>query len=246
MLYDQTGHRVKEPFNYITWVHTVLKIEPYNLNQCLFGEHLLNGGTLPVAIVESEKTVCIASIYLPQFIWLACGQLQGLNADNCKVLSGRTVLLFPDLKGFDKWQQKAKELESQIPDVRFVVSDYLEKNASEVDKAKGLDLADYLIQFDVSDFRLDVPEKPDNEQPAAAISDWQLNDQKWIWINRMHNGSADVPAWLTDAKDNLLLFRNGRLDYPAYVDKQADVILKYHINPEIFVSTVNDYINSLN
>lgn len=158
MLYDNTGHRVKEPFNYVTWVHKVLKIEGYELRQCLFGEHLLPGNTLPVAIVESDKTACIASIYLPQFVWVACGQLQGLNVDKCKVLAGRTVLLFPDLKGFDKWQAKAKELQSLLPDVRFAVSDYLEINASESDRAKGLDLADYLTKFDAKDFsRSDVP-----------------------------------------------------------------------------------------
>ena len=157
MLYDQSGHRVKEPFNYVTWVHKVLQIENYELRQCLFGEHLLPDNTLPVAIVESEKTACIASIYLPQFVWLACGQLQGLNADKCKVLSGKVVLLFPDLKGFDKWQIKAKELQSLLPDVRFAVSDYLERNASEAERVKGLDIADYLTKFDVKDFRRDVP-----------------------------------------------------------------------------------------
>lgn len=157
MLYNEGGHRIKDPFNHITWVHKALYIEPYNLKQCLFGEHLLPGNTLPVAIVESEKTACIASIYLPQFLWLACGQLQGLTAEKCKVLSGKAAILFPDLKGYDKWQAKAKQLESRLPGTRFIVSDYLEKNAPETDKAEGYDLADYLIRFDVSDFAPDVP-----------------------------------------------------------------------------------------
>ena len=175
MLYDQTGHRVKEPFNYVTWVHKALQIEPYCLNQCLFGEHLLQGNTLPVAIVESEKTACICSIYFPKFIWVACGQLQGLTAAKCKVLAGRQVLLFPDLKGFDKWEQKAKELQSILPDVRFVPSDYLERNASEADRAKGLDLADYLIKFDVSDFRWVVIEKHDRLKQPPRARQWRSN-----------------------------------------------------------------------
>lgn len=188
MLYDQSGHRVKEPFNYVTWVHKVLKIDNYSLQQALFGEHLLKGNTLPIAIVESEKTAIISSVYLPQFLWLACGQLQGLSVDKCKVLSGRTVILFPDLKGFEKWQQKAKELQSLLPDVRFAVSDYLEKNASEADRQKGLDIADYLIKFEVKDFRHDVPAKPDHlkrmieqgNKDAALYSSGAINQEQWF------------------------------------------------------------------
>jgi hypothetical protein len=35
-----TGKRVKEPINKISWAHTVLKLPDFNLSQCLFGEHL--------------------------------------------------------------------------------------------------------------------------------------------------------------------------------------------------------------
>lgn len=56
MLYDaETGRRVKEPFNHVTWVHSLLRLPDFTLRQCFFGEHLLpmNRGK-PVAIVESE------------------------------------------------------------------------------------------------------------------------------------------------------------------------------------------------
>ena len=43
MLYDsETGHIIKEPRNYITWVHTALHYDDFNLKQCFFGEHLLS------------------------------------------------------------------------------------------------------------------------------------------------------------------------------------------------------------
>lgn len=74
----------------------------FELKQCLFGEHLLRDKAKPIAIVESEKTAIIASVYLPQFIWLAVGSLTNLNAEKCSVLKGRTVTLFPDLNGFEK------------------------------------------------------------------------------------------------------------------------------------------------
>ena len=70
MLYNsETGKRIKEPYNHVTWGHSVLHKCDYNLRQCFFGEHLLleNKSRL-VALVESEKTTLIASYYLPQFL----------------------------------------------------------------------------------------------------------------------------------------------------------------------------------
>jgi len=168
MLYDAaTGKRVKKPFSHITWVHTALKAADFELKQCLFGEHLLKDKTKPVAIVESEKTAVIASVYLPQFIWLAAGAKEGLNVEKCKILKGRSVTLFPDLNGFEKWNSKAKEL-SDI--TRFSVSDLLERKATEAEKDQGLDLADYLIRFDFKEFAHPRPnQKPTTQPPTLQL-----------------------------------------------------------------------------
>jgi len=166
MLYiPTTGKRVKEPFNHINWVHKALKMAEFELRQCLFGEHLLQDKTKPVAIVESEKTAIIASVYLPQFIWLAVGSLTNLNADKCKVLAGRKVTLFPDLNGFEKWNIKAKGLSYLVA---FNVSDLLERKATETERKQGFDLADYLIKFDYREFAL--PKQIPAEQPPAVQS----------------------------------------------------------------------------
>lgn len=152
MLYNAiTGHRVKEPIKYITWVQSVLKLPTFNMTQCLFGEHLLNDKK-PVALCESEKTAIIASVYLPQFIWLATGGLSNFNVEKCSVLAGHTVVLFPDLNGFDKWNIKRKELSERIPNTRFEVSDLLENIATEQERNDGLDIADYLFRFDHKQF----------------------------------------------------------------------------------------------
>ena len=165
MLYSPTtGKRVKEPFNHINWVHIVLRISDFQLKQCFFGEHLLKDKTKPVAIVESEKTAVIASVYLPQFIWLAAGSKDGLNIDKCSILKGRTVVLFPDLNGFDKWYSKSKEL-SHI--AVFTLSDLLERKATEGERKQGLDLADYLLRFDYKEFVLPEPEA--KEPPPATM-----------------------------------------------------------------------------
>jgi hypothetical protein len=151
MLYDAiTGKRVKEPINHIHWVHKLIKQPEFNLKQCFFGEHLLTDNSKPIAIVESEKTAIIASVYLPQFIWIAAGNLNGLTAEKCAVLMGRSVVLYPDLnKGFEVWSAKAKEL-SYI--TKFKVSELLENVASDEERNNGLDLADYLIRYDYKEF----------------------------------------------------------------------------------------------
>jgi hypothetical protein len=168
MLYSPTtGKRVKEPFNHINWVHKALKMSEFELRQCLFGEHLLQDKTKPVAIVESEKTAIIASVYLPQFVWVAVGSLTNLNADKCKVLTGRTVILFPDLNGFEKWNIKAKELSHLAS---FNVSDLLERKATEAERKQGFDLADYLIKFDYREFALTGPAKqPPVVKPLVEV-----------------------------------------------------------------------------
>ena len=149
MLYNPiTGKRVKTPFNHFQWIHNVLKLPNFKLKQCLFGEHLLIDKMKPVAIVESEKTAIIASVYLPQFIWLATGGI-AFNPDKCSVLRGHNVTLFPDINAFDKWNEKAKELSSIA---RITVSNLLENKATDRERCDGLDLADYLLRFNYKEF----------------------------------------------------------------------------------------------
>lgn len=125
----------------INWVHKALKLNDYNLQQCLFGEHLLNNDTRSVGIVESEKTALIASLFFPDYVWIASGGKQYFKLiANCKALKNRDVVLFPDLNAFDEWNERAKKLPFKVE-----VSDLLEKNATELDKNKGYDIADYLL-----------------------------------------------------------------------------------------------------
>jgi Domain of unknown function (DUF6371) len=149
MLYNpNTGHRVKEPYPHVSWVHTALHLQGFSIQQCFFGEHLLNRyKTKPVAIVESEKTAILASVYLPQFLWLACGSLNGLNIEKFKVLIGRRVFLFPDIGGYDMWKDKSLEIGKSLT-TTITVSNYLEIECNNINKEKGHDLADFLIKRD--------------------------------------------------------------------------------------------------
>ena len=171
MLYNPaTGKRVKVPYNHITWAHKEIAVPEFQLIQCMYGEHLLRTDLLkPVAIVESEKTAIISSVYLPQFIWLAVGSLTNLNQDMCQALNGRRVALFPDLKGFEKWTKKADELSALAS---FSVSDLLERKANEIERLQGLDLADFLIRFDFQEFSSATPGKMALEHASAITAEY--------------------------------------------------------------------------
>jgi len=55
--------------------------------------------------------------------------------------------LFPDLNCFDKWSEKAKEIQSIIS-CKIRVSSILEKKPTEVQRSKGCDLADFVLVTD--------------------------------------------------------------------------------------------------
>lgn len=160
MMYDpETGKRVHNRSGAIDWVHNKLKRtgelpDDFNLTQCYFGEHLLP--MYPdkvVGVVESEKTAVIASLLKPEFIWLAAGNLSGLTVEKSKVLQGRSVILFPDLGKrlptrpipFELWKGRADEIKRAYG-CKIVVSDLLEKAATDEDRERGLDVADYFIE----------------------------------------------------------------------------------------------------
>ena len=146
----ETGHRIKDAGG-INWIHSIMKKqnllpEDYNLVQCLFGEHLLRMyPNKVVALVESEKSALIASGVYPDYVWLATGGKSQLSIDKLKALKGRTVIMFPDVDGFEYWTVKAKEVETI--GCKVIVSDLLEKNATDEDRANKIDIADWLIRY---------------------------------------------------------------------------------------------------
>ena len=146
----ETGHRIKDVGG-INWIHSIMKKqkllpEDYNLAQCLFGEHLLKAyPNKVVALVESEKSALIASGVFPDYVWLATGGKSQLSIDKLRILQGRTVIMFPDVDGFEYWTGKAKEVEAI--GCKVIVSDLLEKNATNEDRMNKIDIADWLIRY---------------------------------------------------------------------------------------------------
>ena len=138
------GHRIKEPFPQVSWVHSELKLPDFNLKQCLFGEHLLATSSATIMLVESEKTCLIASHFMPDFLWLATGGKNGcFNEDAMQVLRGRDVILMPDLGAIGKWIEKSKNLEPICKSV--TISDVLDQMATDEQREAGLDISDFLL-----------------------------------------------------------------------------------------------------
>ena len=138
----------------------ILKDDNAHLQQCFFGENLLSdieGISKPVAIVESEKTAVIASVYYPEFIWLATGGKHGCKwteSKVCNVLHKRRIILFPDLGALEAWKAKGLLL-AAVAGCKVAVSDLLERLANDEDKKQGLDLADFLLRKkDATEFAL--------------------------------------------------------------------------------------------
>jgi hypothetical protein len=142
MLYNKhTGKRVKEPYNHINWLHRAIKEPNFNLCQCLFGLHLIHEDCQKnIAIVESEKTAIVMSIYLPDFIWLATGSKSNFKFELLEPLKKRKCFAFPDKGEFTNWNNKAKVLKSK--GFKIEVSNLLEQASFK----NGFDLADYYLQ----------------------------------------------------------------------------------------------------
>jgi hypothetical protein len=175
-LFDKTNHRVKTDF-----LHAIIEnhykgkgvdcpdwLKGYLNNDgvvsCLFGAHLLS--LFPhnrIALVEAPKTAIYGTLYfgLPKkdsdLLWLAVYSKDTLNVNRCKCLAGRTVYLFPDLskdgKTFDQWKTTAGDINSKVAGIKIIVSDILEKLATDEQRAQGEDIADFLIRLDWRSFR---------------------------------------------------------------------------------------------
>ncbi|HTN08852.1 DUF6371 domain-containing protein [Agriterribacter sp.] len=156
MVYHENGKRNKE-VNPV-WAHNALR--PFNHHLCFFGEHIIaEFPNKTIAITESEKTAIIASVFFPQYNWLATG-----GASDCKwreysvfkVLENRNVILFPDFGYYNKrtertcyqeWKDRAETIMQRIK-CNISVSRVLENNLPESERANDYDLADLLIKTD--------------------------------------------------------------------------------------------------
>lgn len=172
MAYDpNTGKRIKEgqsvfKYDYKTNSYQIdndgfrilyagkslMKDYDFENKLCFFGEHLLAGElNKPIAIVESEKTAIICDICMHDYIWLATGGKNGCKWTTEEVYqvlkdANQPITLFPDLNATEDWAEKAEILLAAGLDVSIYDLEEQE-GITEEDKAKGLDIGDYLIRY---------------------------------------------------------------------------------------------------
>ena len=110
------------------------------------------GGRSPIAVVEAEKTAVILSERYPEYVWLAAGGLGEVQVDKFRPLRGHKVIMFPDTDpegvAYNRWYEAAERVMQQpfwedSPPIR--VSNVLERHASPEQKARKIDLVDFLF-----------------------------------------------------------------------------------------------------
>jgi hypothetical protein len=83
---------------------------------------------------------------MPTYIWMACGGLEQLKSNNkLSILKDHAIILYPDIDGYEKWREDATELKAEGYNIN--VSDYLEKVATEADRAAKVDIADITMRY---------------------------------------------------------------------------------------------------
>ena len=126
----------------ISSVRSVLKLDDFIINQCLFGLHLINEtNKKTIALVESEKTAIIMSLFKPEYTWLSTGSKQGFKYVMLKPIKDYKIIAFPDKSEYKDWLNKALELNAF--GFKIVVDDWLEQT----DYADGTDLADVYLDL---------------------------------------------------------------------------------------------------
>ncbi len=136
-----------------TWVSTLLKHRIPELAQyfpptehCLFGLHLLRevGG---IGIVESERSAVILSELYPSLLWLATAHPANATVDRFEPLQGHPITLFPrtddTMSTYLSWVDLADHAEC-LYHLDITVDDTLEKHATPEQKARCIDLVDFI------------------------------------------------------------------------------------------------------
>ena len=89
-------------------MHKTLKIQNYELQQCLFGLHLINEHPeKTIALVESEKTTIIMSLFLPNYIWIATGSKGNFKIELLEPINNFKIIAYPDKSEDNDWNKKA-------------------------------------------------------------------------------------------------------------------------------------------
>lgn len=139
------------------WVSSLIKRRYHDLihlipptTHCFFGLHQVSqGDSMPIGIVESERSAVILSEVQPKLIWLAYVYAANCTIEQFAPLQGYKVTLYPRTDPCQEIYVSFLELADQIRrvyrDIDITVSSFLEDHASESQKSHHIDLVDFLF-----------------------------------------------------------------------------------------------------
>jgi hypothetical protein len=188
MRYGMNGKRDKDKVTGKPgWMHNQEGIrercdmEHHEYRATLFGMHLLKKyPEATINIVESEKTALICSTAygnMEQNLWMACGGLEFLKLDSIQTLidEGRTIWIWPDKDGVEKWRDKVSHI---LSDKVRITTKFLDDFWIEADGAKT-DVADIIL-------RLMTHPETANERKRDEVSEDEkilLACQEWTAVH---------------------------------------------------------------
>ena len=107
----------------------------------------LQAATLPlVMLVESEKTALIMSLVCPDTVWLATGGKQGFKEQMLAPLIGLEVAVYPDADALRDWYARIVEMNRTLGTRLHIPTWYYNLMDHPEAIARGLDLADILME----------------------------------------------------------------------------------------------------
>ena len=140
-----------------TWVSTLLKrrypsAAPYLIvKHCLFGLHQVSlNDQMPLGIVESERSAVVLSELCPELLWLAYSYGTNCTVDKFEPLQGHKITIYPRTDPNQEYYYSFLDLADQVKrtyrDIDISVSRFLEDNASEDQKARNIDLLEFMLE----------------------------------------------------------------------------------------------------
>lgn len=155
------------------WISTFLKareplLQYWQVQHCLFGLHLLNHTditdttetksvspvksvveNMPVCLVESEQSAVVLSEFFPESLWMAYTTTPHLSPDLLIPLEGRAVTIYPRTDSTMSTYLFFMEYADMVlrhHSLTLHISPILERHASPAQKARGIDILDYIVE----------------------------------------------------------------------------------------------------
>lgn len=230
-----TGKRIKEPFVKCCFLgKEILNNTEANTVRCYYGEHLLRGNKKIVRIFESEASATYAAPFYNDSVCIATGGNHGCkwtDRDNCNVLQGRIVILYPDIDAHYNWEQKAEILRGY--GITVEVSQLIKNSALKYAEQNGIDYSELVkCKFDLRDIL----------QHKKLSNFLKTTSNESPTVDRTSFDIEILPALQPNEDNKNLQIRS----IPAYVSETGELYIETPIGTTYTIyPSINHYNNRL-